>query len=165
MKTLTTILSIIIAIMLSSMATANNTPMQDYRIQASALYQQLNKQNPAQLTEKSKALVELSKSIVKANIRSLPQCKVYLTALLNAADNIAQLPINEIESGYHSDGKLPPLTDGACYHAKDLLVHPATVQAMAIQGIDSNAQWKQAAHETEEVLEHLSIVETVLAKQ
>ena len=165
MKKITALLSFVSAIALSSTAMAAKNDMHDYREQATSLFQQLQQQNPAQLEEKSKALVEASKVIVKANIVSLPQCEVYLAALLNDADKIATLPLDEIESGYHADGKLPPLKDGACYHAKDLLVHPATVQAMAKQGIKTKEEWKQAAHEIEEVLEHLSIVETVLAKQ
>ena len=108
-------------------------------------------------------MVNISKSIVAQSIKALPQCTEYLSALLNVADTIATLPLDDIESGYHADGKLPPLKDGACYHAKDLLVHPATVQAMANIGLKSESQWKQAAHEIEEVLEHLSAVESVYA--
>lgn len=165
MTSLLKITSIIGALVFSSTTMAESNEMTHYREQATSLFQQLKNKNPDKLETKSKALLEISKGIVKSNIKILPQCQEYLTALLNDADKIALLPLAEIESGYHADGKLPPLKDGTCYHAKDLLVHPATVQAMAKQGINTKEEWKQAAHEIEEVLEHLSIVETVLAKK
>ena len=152
-----------IALSLASTAFSQNN-LSIYKNKAEALYQQLSEKDPSQLEVKSKVLVEISKGIVKANIKALPQCEEYLQALLKDADKIATLPIEDIETGYHADGKLPPLKDGACYHAKDLLVHPATVQAMAKQGIEGDKAWKQAAHEIEEVLEHLSIVEAIAAK-
>jgi hypothetical protein len=75
---------------------------------------------------------------------------------------MANLSLEAIESGYHADGLLPPLKDATCYHAKDLLVHPATVQAMARIGMTKDEQWKQAIHEIEEVLAHLSAVNNQL---
>ena len=98
------------------------------------------------------------------SITNFPQCDEYLTAVSKAADIIPTLPLNEIESGYHADGKLPKLTDANCYHAKDLLVHPATVQAMAAMGIKTDKQREQAKHEVEEVLTHFAQVETAFNK-
>lgn len=148
---------------ISITATANNSTIAQYKEQATMLHQQLLNKNAKELEKNAKNLVDISKTIVIKSIQALPQCQTYLTALLNVADDIASLPIEEIESGYHADGKLPPLTDGSCYHTKDLLVHPATVQAMAKTQINTKEEWKQAAHEIEEVLEHLAAVEAVLA--
>lgn len=150
--------------MFVSAGTMANSTIDQYKEMVTQLHQQLLDQKPAQLEKNAKNLVDMSKTIVIKSMQALPQCQTYLTALLNAADKIADLPIEEIESGYHADGKLPPLKDGSCYHTKDLLVHPATVQAMAKIGINTKAQWKQAAHEIEEVLEHLSAVEAVFSK-
>lgn len=156
-------LILLTALLLPAIAIADAHPLKQYRSDAIEILKQLKDNNHHNLTAEAQSLVNTSKSIVNQSIKALPQCTEYLTALLNAADTIATLPLDEIESGYHADGKLPPLKDGACYHAKDLLVHPATVQAMATQGIKTPAQWKQAAHEIEEVLEHLSAVESVYA--
>lgn len=156
-------LIILTAMLLPSLSMADNHPLKQYRSDAVEILKQLKDKNHNNLTAEAMSLVNTSKSIVTQSIKALPQCTEYLTALLEAADTIATLPLDIIESGYHADGKLPPLKDGSCYHAKDLLVHPATVQAMATQGIKTNAQWKQAAHEIEEVLEHLSAVESVYA--
>jgi Asp-tRNA(Asn)/Glu-tRNA(Gln) amidotransferase C subunit len=153
----------LIAILLSVNVSAEITDFQDYRNKALTLFKQLQDKNTNNLEENAKVLVNTSKAIVIKSISTLPQCDEYLSALLNVANHIATLPIEEIESGYHADGKLPALKDGSCYHAKDLLVHPATVQAMAHNGIKSESEWKQAAHEIEEVLEHLSVVESVYA--
>lgn len=153
---------LIISMFISITATANNSTIAQYKEQATMLHQQLLNKNAKELEKNAKNLVDISKTIVIKSIRALPQCQTYLTALLNVADDIASLSIEEIESGYHADGKLPPLTDGSCYHTKDLLVHPATVQAMAKTQINTKEEWKQAAHEIEEVLEHLAAVEAVL---
>lgn len=154
---------LIIGMILSATSMANTSTIEQYKKQATQLHQQLLNKNVEKLEQNAKNLVTLSKTIVVKSIQALPQCQTYLTALLNVADKIADLPLKEIESGYHADGKLPPLTDGSCYHTKDLLVHPATVQAMAKTGIKSKEEWTQATHEIEEVLEHLAAVEAVLA--
>ena len=112
----------------------------------------------ADIEKSSASLVAASKPIINSFIDKFPQCQEYLTALSQAADIIPTLSLAEIESGYHADGKLPKLTDANCYHAKDLLVHPATVQAMAIIGIDGTEQRKQAKAEIVEVISHFSQV-------
>jgi hypothetical protein len=107
----------------------------------------------------SAALVKSAKPILRSFIKKFPQCQEYLTALNNAADTIPTLTLAEIETGYHADGKLPAITDANCYHAKDLLVHPATVQAMAKIGINDAAQRADAKAEIVEVISHFSQVE------
>jgi len=153
----------LILLTLSSITLANSNQLETYKQAATKLYQQLEEQNPVSLESHAKQLVDLSKDIVKSSLKALPQCEAYFSALLKAADTIATLPLDEIERGYHADGKLPALTDGTCYHTKDLLVHPATVQAMARIGINSKKDWESAEHEIEEVLEHLSLVGAVMA--
>ncbi len=107
----------------------------------------------------SAALVKSAKPILRSFIKKFPQCQAYLTALNNAADTIPTLTLAEIETDYHADGKLPAITDANCYHAKDLLVHPATVQAMAIIGINDATQRADAKAEIVEVISHFSQVE------
>ena len=155
---------VLMAVMFSATTQAEVKALQDYRSDATELFKQLESKETKNLEENAKALVDSSKAIVIQSIKALPQCDEYLNALLKAADKIATLPLDEIETGYHADGKLPQLKDGSCYHAKDLLVHPATVQAMARIGINTDKEWKQAEHEIEEVLEHLSLVEAVYAQ-
>lgn len=154
---------IFIATLLSPLTHAEVRDLKEYRTEAASILYKLQNKEDKNIESEAKSLVNISKSIVAQSIKALPQCTEYLSALLDVADTIATLPLDDIEHGYHADGKLPPLKDGACYHAKDLLVHPATVQAMANIGLKSESQWKQAAHEIEEVLEHLSAVESVYA--
>jgi hypothetical protein len=132
----------------------------DYKTNAEKLITLIdNNGTDADIEKYSASLVAASKPIINSFIEKFPQCQEYLTALSQAADIIPTLPIAEIESGYHADGKLPKLTDASCYHAKDLLVHPATVQAMAIIGIEDAEQRKQAKAEIVEVISHFSQVE------
>ena len=62
----------------------------------------------------------------------------------------------EIETGYHADGKLPKTPSAECYHGKDLVVHPATVVALANAGLTDR---EKAKAEITEVLGHLGAVE------
>lgn len=136
-----------------------------YKDNAQQLVSLISEQgNDAKVEKYSATLVQVSQPILKAFIKKFPQCDEYLTAVSKAADIIPTLPLSEIESGYHADGKLPQLTDANCYHAKDLLVHPATVQAMAVIGIKTDKQREQAKHEVEEVLTHFAQVETAFNK-
>lgn len=132
-----------------------------YKTQAESLLKEI-KAKSNKVENDSKALVDASMPIVDSFIKKFPQCSEYLTALKNAADVIPTLPLEEIESGYHADGKLPKFDDANCYHAKDLLVHPATVQAMAKLGIKTDEQWESAEHEIAEVLGHFSAVEAAM---
>lgn len=117
------------------------------------------KASDTDIEQSSQALVALSQPIIQAFKTKFPQCNEYLDAVSAAAAIIPSLPLAEIESGYHADGKLPRISDVKCYHAKDLLVHPATVQAMAAIGIKSDEQREQAKHEVVEVIEHFTQVE------
>lgn len=141
-------------------AQADNA-LQTYQQQAKALLTTL--ENKGKNIEAASAeLVKTSLPIVDQFIVKYPECTEYLGALKKAASVIPTLPLEEIESGYHADGKLPPLKNAQCYHAKDLLVHPATVQAMAKIGIKTDEQWESAEHEIEEVIEHFSQVELAM---
>ena len=71
---------------------------------------------------------------------------------------LQDLPLAEIERDYHKDAKLPQIPDARCYHGKDLVVHPATVAAMAKKGIANAEERKSAEHEITEVLAHLTVV-------
>lgn len=160
-------ISIIISLTLSlgaslSQADNENPLIKSYKTQAQTLLKQLDKKDVDAVAKQSEQLVSLSKSIIAQVNKNLPQCTEYFTALSDAADTMADLSLDIIESGYHSDGLLPPLKDGTCYHAKDLLVHPATVQAMARIGMKTDKEWQQAKHEIEEVLAHLSAVNSQL---
>ncbi|WP_420590877.1 hypothetical protein [Bacterioplanoides sp.] len=141
-------------------AQADNA-LQTYQQQAKTLLTTL--ENKGKNIEAASAeLVNTSLPIVDQFIVKYPECSEYLGALKKAASVIPTLPLEEIESGYHADGKLPPLKNAQCYHAKDLLVHPATVQAMAKIGIKTDEQWESAEHEIEEVIEHFSQVELAM---
>lgn len=110
------------------------------------------------IAKSSTELVNLAKDILPAFTKSNPECKVYLDAVMLASDSMQQLSLDEIEADYHLDGKLPALTSGDCYHAKDLLVHPATVVVMAKTLKDTSKNRKKMSHEIEEVIQHLNLV-------
>jgi hypothetical protein len=139
------------------------TTLQTYKSQAKSLLADIRTQNTAQELEQSSAnLVKTSRKLLSEFTAKYPQCQTYLGALDAAADLIPTLPLEEIETGYHADGKLPKFDDPVCYHAKDLLVHPATVQAIAKQGFKSENAYKDAELEIVEVIAHFDQVERAL---
>lgn len=111
-----------------------------------------------ELAKKSEKLTKLSTMLLPAFMKKHEICSEYLQAALAAADKMTSLSLDDIEKDYHADGKLPPVKSAACYHAKDLLVHPATMAVIAKTKSDSKETREQIEHELEEVLEHFSQV-------
>jgi hypothetical protein len=102
-------------------------------------------------------LTRTGRALLPAVLARHPECSEYFAAIEAAAPTLRDLPLERIESGYHADGELPATPGGACYHGKDLVVHPATVAAMAKGGLAEHRS--DAELEIVEVLEHLSGVE------
>ncbi|ATC95907.1 hypothetical protein [Pseudoalteromonas tunicata] len=141
------------------------TQLTQYKTATSALVEQIKANHNTQEIElQAQQLVNLSKGIIDDFLVVYPQCEAYLSALKQAADTIPTLPLADIESGYHADGRLPAFSDPNCYHAKDLLVHPATVQAIAKLGFNEPHLREQAQNELIEVLAHFSQVEMAIKK-
>lgn len=141
------------------------TSLAEYKASSQTLLSLIrNKADDSKIATQAANLVSQSTHIISAFQQRFPACNDYLNTLLAAEKVIPTLTIDEIESGYHKDGKLPPLNDTNCYNAKDLLVHPATVQAIAQLGIESDEQRQAAELEIMEVLGHFSQVESALQR-
>ena len=117
------------------------------------------KKDAASLAAESAELVTLSQALLKELIVKYPQCTAYLDALSEVAAVISALPLAEINSDYHGDGKLPEFDDPVCYHGKDLLVHSATVQASARLGLVEQHAYQNAELDIIEVIAHFEQVE------
>lgn len=76
------------------------------------------------------SLVKQGVTLTEMVLAKEPECDGYLKALLAAAPKLGSMSTEEIETGYHQDGKLPASPKDICHHAKDLIVHPATVLVM-----------------------------------
>lgn len=133
--------------------------LENYRGHAQSLVQLIeDKGTNQEIGKVAGDLVKQSSQIINEFSKLHPQCDNYLDALNKAADIIPTLSLATIEADYHADGKLPAFSDPVCYHAKDLLVHPATVQAMANLGVANGEQHDQAKAEIVEVLGHFTQV-------
>ncbi|CAM4410541.1 hypothetical protein [Pseudoalteromonas ostreae] len=136
---------------------------EQYPYQANTLLNNIRaRKDPASLEEESAELVTLSQALIKELVVKYPQCTAYLDALSEVATVIASLPLAEIESGYHSDGKLPKFDDPVCYHAKDLLVHSVTVQASTRLGLADQHAYQNAELDIIEVIAHFEQVARAL---
>lgn len=106
--------------------------------------------------EKLDRLMKLSEGITPAFIARHPACKNYLQASLRILTQWPNLDPATIERDYHQDAALPKDgTPAACYHMKDLIVHPATAAAL-LSG--EKPDRVQAKKEIDEVLAHVGVV-------
>lgn len=148
---------------ISTLTFANNDEMlSKYGKVAESTVKTIQTASFEDISKSSTQLVNLAKEVLPAFTKRQPACNAYLGAVMAAADSMQKITLEEIEADYHADGKLPALTSGDCYHAKDLLVHPATVVVMAKTLKDTEANRKQMAHELEEVIVHLSLVKAAV---
>ena len=128
-----------------------------YKEQANNLVQALEGDKPAyEILKMSEELTRTGLSFIPRIIINNPECKRVLgKAVRKVAPQLKDLPIEEIESGYHADGKLPKTPSPKCYHGKDLIVHPATVSALAKVGLSTPESRQKAKNEIVEVLRSL----------
>jgi len=117
-----------------------------------------NKGTFSEIKIKAENLTRLSTKLLPAFVAKQPICKDYIQAAIDASETMLNISLEKIESDYHADGKLPPMKQAVCYHAKDLLVHPATVAVIAGTLPDNAKTREQLHHEIEEVLEHFNEV-------
>jgi hypothetical protein len=139
----------------------NGKALQDVSGQYVKLAQQLivglEKEKPSKsLMKLADELTVLGVKLVRKMKPDHPDCEEYFDAIIGVSKDLSKMSLEEIESGYHADGALPEVPEGACYHGKDLVVHPASVSAMARVTPDG---WQaDAKAEIVEVLEHLKAV-------
>ena len=132
------------------------SPKDVYKMQAEVLLAKIDSAPADEVATLSKELTNTGLSMLPALIQLHSACTEYLGVIQSVGATLHTLPLEEIESGYHADGKLPQVSSAECYHGKDLVVHPATVTALAKSGLTDRAK---AKHEIEEVLEHLDAIQ------
>lgn len=140
----------------------SSEPLVDYGNNAHETVKLIEASSYHNIGKSAANLVELAKQILPKFAEQHQTCEVYLNAVMLAADSMQQLSLEAIELDYHRDQKLPPLSSGDCYHAKDLLVHPATVVVMARTLKDTQANREHMKHEIDEVIEHLGLVKAAV---
>lgn len=132
---------------------------QQYQTLASDIKDSYTTADFSSLGEQAENLTRLSTQLLPQFIEKNDECKMYLSVAINSVDVMLNQSLEQIEADYHSDGKLPPMSDVKCYHAKDLLVHPATVAVIA-KKLPENDESRSMIHdEIAEVLEHLKQVQ------
>ena len=134
-----------------------SNPDGNYREQAEALVAAIDGgKDAAEIGQLADKLTKTGLAMLPALIEKHAECKAYLDAIIAVGDKLKDMPLDEIEAGYHADGKLPETPSAECYHGKDLVVHPATVVALVNAGLTDR---EQAKAEITEVLGHLGAVE------
>lgn len=128
-----------------------------YAARASALQSRLVQgADLAAVRQEAQALMELGAALVPGFVARHPRCVDYLDAALAVRSGWRAMDVETIERDYHHDGALPKLEDaGACYHMKDLVVHPATALVLLSAQPPDIAQ---AQAEIAEVVQHADFV-------
>jgi hypothetical protein len=133
-----------------------------YESEAQALFQAIEAQSPGpQIAQRADELIALSRVIAAGFVQAQPTCSEYLGAVLGALDQLDRLSSEQLEHDYHQDDALPS-APALCYHAKDLVVHPASVRALLREGDDAERR-AQMGREIQEVLGHIQAVRSQLA--
>lgn len=132
-------------------------PLQSYSAAATALLGLLEAEpvDIAAAAEAAAALTRQGADLVPAFVQRHPRCQPYLEAALVVVEGWRDMDLEAMEADYHDDGALPEVEDAAaCYHAKDLFVHPATVELILSMDTPDLAQ---ARHEIREVIAHAHV--------
>ena len=109
------------------------------------------------LTAQGDELVKIAASVLPDFLTVRPDCREYLEKALALHEIWTTLSAEDIEAGYHKDGALPKIENAAaCYHMKDLIVHPITAQALLAEDAEGNRA--EARHEIDEVVAHAAVV-------
>ena len=130
----------------------------NYHSMAVKIDDQSGSESLEQLANDATKLTELSLQLLHEFIKKQPICAEYIQAAMAAKDEMLTLPLDKIEEYYHADGKLPAMQEAVCYHAKDLLVHPATAAVIAKTLPDTAKTREHLKREIVEVLEHFNQV-------
>ena len=136
------------------------TLLKRYKTLSNSLLEEIDKNPKSELVKKNASkLVTDGIRLTELVLTKEPACGKYLNALLKAAPGLRDMKAEEIETGYHQDAKLPKSPKDICHHAKDLVVHPATVHVMAKSTgeVDISAMKKEIA----EVLAHLHHINAI----
>lgn len=108
----------------------------------------------------AKRLIKLSTPIVERFINKYQECQTYLQAAQGMTTKLDQMTVDKMESDYHRGAGLPEGSD-VCYHAKDLVVHPATVVVLA-EEVQDPKDFDKMKEEITEVLAHLEVTKRFL---
>jgi len=131
-----------------------------YKQRAERLVQAIDSDvGAARIMKMADGLTKTGLSMLPAMVEAHPACEAYLGAIAEAGPTLKDLSLEEIEKGYHADGKLPEMPSAECYHGKDLVVHPATVAALAKAGLATAEDRAHAKAEIVEVLSHLGALD------
>lgn len=144
----------------SNPVTSNPTALWGtYESLATKIKEQHTSASFTSLNNDAQQLTRLSTELLPQFIEANEECKQYLSVAINSVDVMLNLSLEQIEADYHADGKLPAMNDVKCYHAKDLLVHPATVAVIANKLPENDESRAMIHDEIAEVLEHLKQVQ------
>lgn len=153
-------LSLFASVALASQTTKDESELYGETLKAATA--SLNaKVDKKKLGEQMNELVKLSKVLITKYSERHVECKDYLNQTAAQADKLADMPLEKIEKDYHEDGALPK-APAICHHAKDLLVHPATV--LAILKVKGEKGLNEAKAELVELNSHLAVVQATLKK-
>lgn len=106
--------------------------VKNYHNELSGLLELIKKESPdlELIKESSLTLMDLSEPIYVHYVKKSPDCRDFLKGILDKREQMLLIDLEAIERDFHEGEALPPAPDH-CFHAKELVVHPATVYLLA----------------------------------
>ncbi len=100
------------------------------------------------LSAAAQSLMDQSITMLPAYLVVRPECGDYLSAAAKVTQTWSEMTPDDIERDFHRDEALPKSeTTAACYHFKDLIVHPATALSLLAQPDVNRESVRDEIHE------------------
>jgi hypothetical protein len=142
------------AVMADSEPASIGSALARYEERGRALVDVIGEESSAsEIVERASELTQLARFLSGEFAIAYPPCGPYLGASLEVLRVLDKISVEEVERSFHAEDELPE-APGFCYHAKDLIVHPASVIVLARN--DSPTARNQMVAEMLEVLAHLA---------
>lgn len=127
----------------SSVRRSNQDHIQSYSKQLASLISLIRseKTDLQRIKMSSKQLMDRSEPIYAIFVKKNQDCGAMLQQILDEREKMLSIELDVIEQDYHEGQALVPAPNH-CYHAKELVVHPATVYLLAQQ--EFNPKIKEA---------------------
>lgn len=131
-----------------------------YTMQARELITSIDAKAPTdEIQAHAEEMIATSEAVLPAFLERRPHCSAYLNAAVALKNSWTTMTSEQIEAGYHKDGAMPKIENAAaCYHMKDMIVHPITALALLKESPDNT---RKAKHEIEEVIAHVTVVKAM----
>ena len=152
MKTVITIAMMMTLVSCFEQKSEKKVNVSQYENIATEIIKNIKELSFEDLSVKTTALIEASKSLASSISEIYPKCKAHLANAVSEIEKMKTLSVEQIEEDYHDAQEAE---DGICAIAGEAIYHP--VEAFAATKLKTQKAREIIKEEIEEVIEHLEI--------